>query len=71
MSTPEHRGYCGQMREEEKVPDSVQCCGSCHTDNEEYGYSLSTWTSDDDSVEYDVCCILANWMPDSKQEPNK
>ncbi len=63
MSFPEHRGYCMQMREEQKVPDSIQCCGSCHEDADEYNYSLCTWKTEDGKIEYDVCCVLAVWSP--------
>lgn len=50
------------MRDEQKVPDSVNCCGSCHSDDDEGYASLCSWSNDE--VEYDVCCTLANWEPE-------
>lgn len=41
------------------------CCGSCHTDYEEYGYSLFN-VEDDSSCE--VCCEVSSWIDKNPEE---
>ena len=49
-------GQCGEL--DILYPDltDVGCCGNCHEDNEEYGYTL--FYIDTDKGFYEVCCRI-------------
>lgn len=53
--------YCGDLRCEGLVPDSVVCCGSCHDDDEE-GYASLCGGRMRDGCEAYVCCTVALWL---------
>lgn len=58
------RPMCGDFRH---IEDKPSCCGSCHTDHDEFNYSLCTAyiPTDAGEVEADVCCVVMNWIADT------
>ena len=43
----------------------LECCGSCHTDADEFGYELMTGT-DKDRHDYEVCCSIRGIIENQK-----
>jgi len=53
-----YEGYCTDARSLLRIPESVQCCASCHSEDED-GYEMCSRMIDD--KEYYVCCTVANY----------
>lgn len=52
-----YAGYCTELREVLKAagePVPEECCGSCHDDDEEFGYEMCEIEREDKT--YYVCC---------------
>lgn len=65
QENPPRNPTCKDFREVDGFPG---CCGSCHTDNEEYDYELCEAEipipggTEDDVIRCQVCCHVSNWI---------
>lgn len=51
-------GGCQSARRHFNIPDSIQCCISCHDDDDYYGYEMCELATEDNGW-FNVCCTIA------------